>query len=135
MYNQLAFLSVHLQEPSLLVTLAAHARRGLIIDIHVGKTFILSTQSGVTPLCIAQQCGHSDVVSTAISYGADVIDPCHNGIGLIVHYSLTLQSYLATYIVYKVHMHEVGCFDLVRSKRHYTVREVEESELILCTHV
>ena len=61
--------------------------RGIIWELEnsiIGKNFsiiykslvtsIPPTQSGVTPLQIAQQHEHSDVVSTLITYGADTID-------------------------------------------------------------
>ena len=56
---------------------------------------ILPTQSGVTPLHIAQQHGHSDVVTTLITYGANVIDLPFMVLALPL-YTVTLKFYIAT---------------------------------------
>jgi ankyrin repeat protein len=75
------------------------------ILIKHGANVNQALKSGVTPLQIAQQHGHSDVVSTLITYGADTIDLAITGV------------------------HGVESFHLGRSKRHFaTVGEVEESE-------
>ena len=84
------------------------------------------TQSGVTPLRIAQKRGHSDVVSTLITYGADTIDLALMVLWPDLHVCVSINSYTHLYL----HLQGgVGPFDLARSKRHSeTVSEVEETD-------
>ena len=64
--------------------------------------FILLIQSGVTPLYIAHQRGHSDVVSTVITYGADILH-----LPLMVHHAPLPEVFIVINFtisyVYRVH--------------------------------